>query len=56
MSEEPGKIRRVTDYVGISESTEDRQRRPTGSKNWWLYTGATGLLVLAITVLGWVLL
>ncbi len=50
MSEKPGRVRRVTDFIGITQSAQSQQRRPVGSKPWWIYVVSVALLAFVITL------
>lgn len=56
MGEEPGRARRVADFIGVTASVESQRRRPTGSRARWIYVLAIALLVLLVTVAARILL
>ncbi|GAB3530956.1 hypothetical protein GCM10027403_00530 [Arthrobacter tecti] len=56
MRDEPGRLRRFTDYVGITESAEDRRQRPVGSGKWWIHMGGIALCVVTAVVVSSMLL
>ncbi|NOJ59030.1 hypothetical protein [Arthrobacter sp. 260] len=45
MTQEPGKVRRVLDFIGITESRAHQESHPVGSRQWWVYTAGVAVAV-----------
>lgn len=46
MAKEPGRLRKISDFIGITESRAVRESRPVGSRAWWLHMGAYAFVTL----------
>ena len=56
MTQESGRVRKVLDFIGITESRAHQESHPVGSRQWWVYVAgvavATGVFVsVALLVL-----
>lgn len=56
MTQNPGRVRKVLDFIGITESRAHQESHPIGSRQWWVYVAgcavAMGVFVsLALLIL-----
>ena len=45
MTQEPGRVRQVLDFIGITESRAHQESHPVGSRQWWVYVAGFAVTV-----------